>query len=73
MDRASFSVKSAKQINIKERDNFSTRNSMAAVNGLKGEVVLFGGLQSETGAFYNEIYTLDAECTQFKHAGYKDG
>ena len=46
---------------------------MAAVNGLKGEVVLFGGLQSETGAFYNEIYTLDGECTQFKHTGYKDG
>lgn len=46
---SSYAIKQAKQIDIKERDNFTTRNSMAAVSGLKGEPLFFGGIQSETG------------------------
>ena len=73
VDRATYAIKQAKQIDIKERDNFTTRNSMAAVSGLKGEPLFFGGIQSETGQFHNELYTVDQACTHFTHIAYKEG
>ena len=46
IDRKEFKVKDAKKIEIKERDNLTTRNSMASVV-FKGKVILFGGQDSE--------------------------
>ena len=43
VNRKAYNVSSVKKIEIKERDNFTTRNSMASVVTQKGEVLFFGG------------------------------
>ncbi len=59
IDRATCKVKEVKELEIKEREGLTTRNSMGAVSH-KGVVVLFGGQDSEKGILYNELFTIDS-------------
>ncbi len=42
IDRKLYKVSSVKKLELKERDNFTTRNSMTAVVH-KGKIICFGG------------------------------
>lgn len=63
-----------KKIELKERDNFTTRNSMTAVVH-NGKIICFGGQDSEQQVLYNELYTIDTTTKDFtiKHVSYDDG
>ena len=58
VDRRDCKVAAVKKLELKERDNLTTRNSMAAVV-YKGKVVMFGGQDSEQQVLYNDLYTID--------------
>ena len=73
LDRASYKVKEVKELEIKEREGLTTRNSMGAV-AHKGVVVLFGGQDSEKGMLYNDLFTIDTtQGYKVKHHSYGDG
>lgn len=73
IDRKTFKVTEAQELEIKERDSLTTRNSMATVVH-KGRIIMFGGQDSEKGVLYNELYTIDSN-QGFKvlHHSYGDG
>jgi hypothetical protein len=48
IDRKTFKVGECRKLDVKERDDFTTRNSMGAVYlKEKNQVVFFGGMDSE--------------------------
>ena len=59
LDRATFKITDVKEVEIKEREGLTTRNSMGAV-AYKGRVVLFAGQDSENGVLYNDLFTIDS-------------
>jgi len=73
IDRKTFKVTEAQELVLKERDNLTTRNSMAAVSH-GGKVILFGGQDSEKGILYNEIYSIDTnQGYKIQHHSYGEG
>lgn len=57
LDRATFKITDVKEVEIKEREGLTTRNSMGAL-AYKGRVVLFAGQDSEKGVLYNDLFTI---------------
>ena len=45
---------------------------MSSVVTQKGEVLFFGGQDSEQHVLYNDVYTLDPSNFSLKHQQYKD-
>lgn len=72
VDRKSYAVTKAKRINMKELDNFTTRNSMASV-AIKDKVVFFGGQDSEKGINYNDMFVLDIPTLTVSQHQYAEG
>ena len=59
IDRATFKITEVKEVEIKEREGLTTRNSMGAVSH-KGRVILFAGQDSEKGVLYNDLFSIDS-------------
>ncbi len=59
LDRATFKITDVKEVEIKEREGLTTRNSMGAL-AYKGRVVLFAGQDSEKGVLYSDLFTIDS-------------
>lgn len=72
IDRKNFTAVSAKKHEIKERDDFTTRNSMAGVVH-NGRAIFYGGQNSEVGVMYDDLYTLETATMSLKQHQYKEG
>lgn len=46
---------------------------MASAVRANGDVVFFGGQDSEKGVMYNDLYSYNSTANQFTHHEYKDG
>ena len=74
IDKSTLQPTGAQQIKIKERDGFTSRNSMTSVfDQARNRVVYFGGQDSEHGVLFNDLYTLDLSTYEMKHIDYMDG
>ena len=56
---SNIKITDVKEVEIKEREGLTTRNSMGAL-AYKDRVVLFAGQDSEKGVLYNDLFTIDS-------------